>query len=1439
MKAGSRKPVPLQRVMILEVSQYLENYLWPNFDPETASFEHVMSMIIMINEKFRENIAAWVCFHDQKVNFKAFLERVLRLKEEERDLSVAEKTSYLVFMINAFQSLEDEVVSETVLRLTSLQSWHCLSRGRFQMELCLNPDLIKKWKRMIKREAKEAKKRGQTNFDPSNLVEVKFLRNLILEFLEILDTQVFPQEDHDKSDEVVNEADACILYCERFMEFLIDLLSQLPTRRYLKPLVADVAVVAKCHLSELYNHEKGKLFSQLVDLLQFYETFEIDDHEGTQLNDDEVLQAHYDRFQSFQLLAFKKIPKLRELALSNIGSINKRVDLSKKLSVLSPEELKELVCCKLKLISKDDPWSERVDFLIEVMISFFEKQKSQKEAINSLPLYPNEQIMWDESVVPSINYSGEGCLALPKLNLQFLTLHDYLLRNFNLFRLESTYEIREDIQEAVPHLLAYINSEGDTAFRGWSRMAVPFREFRITEVKQPNIGEVKPAAVTADITFSISSYRSQIRSEWNALKEHDVLFLLSIRPSFEPLSEEEAANATVPQRLGLQYVRGCEVIEIRDEERTLMNDFTGRIKRDEWKPPKGELRTVTVALDTAQYHMDVTNIAEKGSEDVYGTFNVLMRRKPKENNFKAILESIRDLMNETCIVPEWLHNIFLGYGNPSAAQWTNMPDLLETVDFKDTFIDVDHLKDSFQDYQVSLISPDGTENPNPVPPFRIKFPRRLKNKTILNGESPLALKDDAGGKEKVVVEAYVPPDPGPYPQDKPKQNSVRFTPTQVEAIISGIQPGLTMVVGPPGTGKTDTAVQILNVLYHNCPSQRTLIITHSNQALNDLFEKIMQRDVPARYLLRLGQGEQELATDLDFSRQGRVNAMLVRRLELLSEVEKLAKSLQLPEDVGYTCETAGYFWLLHVYSRWEQFLADCADNKGKPTYVQNRFPFKEFFSDAPQPIFTGESYEKDMRAAKGCFRHLKTVFQELEECRAFELLKSTVDRSNYLMTKQAKIVAMTCTHAALKRKDFLQVGFKYDNLLMEESAQILEIETFIPMLLQRQEDGHARLKRCILIGDHHQLPPVVKNMAFQKYSHMDQSLFTRFVRLGIPYIELNAQGRARPSIAKLYNWRYRELGDLPYVKQEPIFHKANAGFSFDFQLVDVPEYRGKGETAPSPWFYQNEGEAEYIVSVYIYMRLLGYPANKISILTTYNGQKLLIRDVINRRCVPYDFIGPPSKVATVDKFQGQQNDFILLSLVRTRFVGHLRDVRRLVVAMSRARLGVYVFCRRSLFEQCYELQPTFQQLLKRPDHLALNLSENMPFTDRDVNVTEPSYLVSGVDEMSDIVNARMHLIYQARMSNYQYNQFNPGQVDAAMTMNNTSENGHKQDSTSESNQMDSEGLNTQNGELQSTTAMEELEDGQSEKISHTETKSDGTAQVVADGEAADNAQMEE
>jgi len=52
--------------------------------------------------------------------------------------------------------------------------------------------------------------------------------------------------------------------------------------------------------------------------------------------------------------------------------------------------------------------------------------------------------------------------------------------------------------------------------------------------------------------------------------------------------------------------------------------------------------------------------------------------------------------------------------------------------------------------------------------------------------------------------------------------------------------------------------------------------------------------------------------------------------------------------------------------------------------------------------------------AKGCWKHIQKLFAQLRDCRAFELLKVAKDRGNYLITRQAKIIAMTCTHAALK-----------------------------------------------------------------------------------------------------------------------------------------------------------------------------------------------------------------------------------------------------------------------------------------------------------------------------------------------------------------------------------------------------------------------------------------
>ena len=110
-----------------------------------------------------------------------------------------------------------------------------------------------------------------------------------------------------------------------------------------------------------------------------------------------------------------------------------------------------------------------------------------------------------------------------------------------------------------------------------------------------------------------------------------------------------------------------------------------------------------------------------------------------------------------------------------------------------------------------------------------------------------------------------------------------------------------------------------------------------------------------------------------------------------------------------------------------------------------------------------------------------------------------------------------------------------------------------------------------------QLPPVIKNMSFQKYSNMEQSMFTRFVRLGVPTIQLDGQGRARPSLCQLYKWRYKDLGDLPHVREWPEYRVANPGLRFDYQLIDVGDFNGVGESEPTPHFYQVRLEYRYLL----------------------------------------------------------------------------------------------------------------------------------------------------------------------------------------------------------------------------------------------------------------------
>ncbi|MCJ1466739.1 hypothetical protein MMC07_005359 [Pseudocyphellaria aurata] len=1289
----------------LDNLQLLEKYLWPGFNDEATNY-HVLLIALITTVKSRENLPIWSTFADDSGHFSSFFYRVLALSLDDTLPSHIRK-QLLSFFISAFQSLDNSLVRKECAPLVSISIWHHLHKDsardyKFEQHLPLK----KAWRAATRRyEAADDATKSKLRFERS------WLYSMMLDFL----ARLYGLGSDD------------LTYCERFLEFLTDLESQLPTRRYVNTLIQDLNLLALIRNSPLFNDEENRLLRDLFVLLRHFVYFSIDDNTGTQYTQaqaDEKQFAVLARLQRTALKNFKS--QLTILALSNYGAIASREELETHLQQLTDPELEDL--CKLLDLRTSYPHVAQVkvtrELLMEILVSAHETKKTFRELVRGQTILPTEATLYESTLLRNEFYNGSRSLAIPKLNLQYLSVGDFLWRSFILYRCESFFEIRKSMEDTIKRLRPRIADENNgVLFDGFSRMAIPISKPAIVEVAPPKVGHDQPAFVHAEIALDVSRLAESVRREWESLRPEDVVYLLAVHPTDHPQNANGDVMHVGEYASGLRLLRTAEIVQLLDEN--------GRMIREQQTVQTNgyvgwpRLRKLLVKFDAVAYKSDCA-AKNSGKPDVYESINIIMRRKGRENNFKRILETMQSLALADVPLPSWLREVFLGYGDPASASYTRLESRIKTVDYRDTFLNWEHLVESLPG---KTIEPDTNMNGVFGPPYILETsldPLATTAKTKKRRRDVVDPVQHQAGSFK--VSTYHPPLNGPYPSDAPKTNSVRFTPAQVDAIMSGTQPGLTVIVGPPGTGKTDVATQIINNIYHDFPSQRTLLIAHSNQALNQLFQKIINLDIDERHLLRLGHGEEELETNANFGKYGRVESFLENRARYLVEVDRLAKNFGAPGAHGNSCETAGYFNAVYVVPAWKKFWGFANQDTSDVGAIVSSFPFHHYFSNAPQPLFpSGAAKGTVLVIAKGCERHIDRIFGELKDILPFEVLRSSKDKTNYLMIKEARIIAMTSTHAAMRRQEISDLGFHYDNVIMEEAAQITEIETFIPLALQRPKDGVSPLQRVVLCGDHLQNSPIIQNLAFRQFANLEQSLFLRLVRLGVPTINLDRQGRARSSIAELYKWRYPKLDDLPGVLTEPEFLRANAGFKYDYQFIDVSDYKGSGESQPSPHFFQNLGEAEYAVAIYQYMRLLGYPAAKISILTTYAGQRALIRDVLGHRCLKNRLFGLPRIVTTVDKYQGEQNDYVILSLTRTSRVGYLRDIRRLTVALSRARLGLYILGRRAVFESCYELRQAFQLLFRREDKLQLVTGEVHP-TGRQLEQTKPED-VPGITEM--------------------------------------------------------------------------------------------------------------
>ena len=299
-----------------------------------------------------------------------------------------------------------------------------------------------------------------------------------------------------------------------------------------------------------------------------------------------------------------------------------------------------------------------------------------------------------------------------------------------------------------------------------------------------------------------------------------------------------------------------------------------------------------------------------------------------------------------------------------------------------------------------------------------------------------------------------------------------------------------------------------------------------------------------------------------------------------------------------------------------------------------------------------EHHEKLFKTRQGEYDQAVEREQEITRMEEYEILC------------KACVIGMTTTCAAKYRSILKEIRPRI--VIVEEAAEVLEAHIIASLT--------PGCQHLILIGDHKQLRPTPAVYDLVKRYKLDVSLFERMVNVGIQCEMLNVQHRMRPEIATLMKHIYDDLENHESVeKYEDIKGMKKNMFFIDHQYIE--------ESGNQSHSHVNEHEAKFLVALCRYLLQQGYKADQITLLTTYTRQMYAIRDCLQEEDAIRESLraeNDPSvgcvRVTTVDNFQGEENDIILLSLVRSNKdekVGFIKIVNRACVALSRARKGFY------------------------------------------------------------------------------------------------------------------------------------------------------------------------
>ncbi|KAG5473863.1 hypothetical protein LSCM1_04497 [Leishmania martiniquensis] len=311
--------------------------------------------------------------------------------------------------------------------------------------------------------------------------------------------------------------------------------------------------------------------------------------------------------------------------------------------------------------------------------------------------------------------------------------------------------------------------------------------------------------------------------------------------------------------------------------------------------------------------------------------------------------------------------------------------------------------------------------------------------------------------------------------------------------------------------------------------------------------------------------------------------------------------------------------------------------------------------------------------------------------------RHAMDELKLSLLQGADVVGLTTTGCAINQN--LLRSLRPSVLVVEEAAEVLESQ-----LLACMTDS---LKQIILIGDHYQLQPKVDTFQYEKINHLNLSLFERLARRTEP-IRLTEQRRMHPDISRLIR---------PFYSPQPLIDHASvltrpfpsaSGVAIADRVPGLAtrvffwRHRHPEEEAPGSRSKVNTREIRMVQQVVAHLVSQGVLQKSISVLTPYLGQCRMLRGVLRLRSLA------DVRVSTVDLYQGDENDVILLSLVRTeKLTDFIRTRNRLIVSCSRARFAMVMIGNDKLLRQCRHWEQVLDQL-----QAAQCIGESLPITYR-------------------------------------------------------------------------------------------------------------------------------